>query len=194
MPRNRDDDIRSLWRDQLAASVQITPEQLRKRAGQFELQTRRRYLRDQASFGVLAVICAYAVIAVDGALGRLGSAMLLIWAVYGMYGLRRFGSPLALPPDAGTESCAAVHRRQLERQRDIVLSWPLGMGLALPGLMLAILGSPLGPRHLPWAPAIALAGVSAFVYLAMLIYGKTLAARWQREIDGLEALRREADR
>ncbi|HZF28115.1 MAG TPA: hypothetical protein VE907_03285 [Gammaproteobacteria bacterium] len=185
MPIDSDNDLRTLWQGQAAATPPPTPQQLRARAERFESQTRRRYVRDQVSFGLVAIAFAWGVFAMDGALVRLGSAMLLGWALYGMYGLRRFAAPLRSSPQASGQTCAAHHRRQLERQRDVVRSWPLGMGLAVPGFVLCVLGFPLGPNRLPWPPAIALIGMFAFVYVATLIYGKMLAGKWQREIDGL---------
>ena len=81
-----------------------------------------------------------------------------------------------------------VHRRQLERQRDIALSWPWGLGLALPGFVLVCLGISLGPRRLDWAVPAVFIGVFTFLYIAVVIYGRILAGRWQREIDALRAL------
>ena len=189
MTERNEEELRVLWRNQATVTIQLSPEQLRERTEQFERQTRRRYLRDQVSFGIVAIACAYGVIALDGGLVRLGSALLLMWALYGVYGLHRFGSALSIPVGAGAETCAAYHRRQLERQRDIALSWPLGIGLAAPGFLLVAIGSSLGPRQLPWEGAIGLVGVFAFMCLAAVIHGRILAGQWQREIDGLQAMR-----
>ncbi len=189
MTKHNEEELRVLWRKQATATIRLSPEQLRERAEQFERQTRRRYLRDQVSFGIVAIAFAYGVIALDGGLVRLGCALLLMWALNGMYGLHKFGSALSIPVDAGTETCAAYHHRQLERQRDIAISLPLGIGLAVPGFVLFAIGSSLGPRQLPWEGAIALVGVFAFMCLAVVIHGRTLAGKWQREIDGLQAIR-----
>jgi hypothetical protein len=62
------------------------------------------------------------------------------------------------------------------------------MGLAAPGVILATLGQSLGPRPIPWSLSIGLIGIAAFVYLGTVIYGKILAARWQREIDSLNRM------
>jgi uncharacterized membrane protein YfcA len=151
-------------------------------------------LRDQASFGVLAIGCAFIIIALHpimSALTGLGYALLLVWALYGMWGLHRFGSALLIPADATASNCAVVHLRQLQRQRDIVLSWPLGIGLAIPAVVLVAIGQVLGPKPIPWAFSVALIGVFVFVYLAVLIYGRVLAGRWQAEIDELVALTRQ---
>ena len=188
-----EDDLRALWRDQSTASVRLSPQQLRTRAQQLESRSRRRYVRDQVSAGLVATICAYALFALDGGLVRLGYVLLLIWALYCMYGLRRFGSVLQSPPDMVAQSCAVYYRRQLERQRDIVLSWPLGAGLAAPGFLLVAAGFAMGPRQIPWSAAIALMGVGGFVYLAALIYGRILVGQWHGEINSLLQLSNQTD-
>ena len=187
-----DEELRALWQGQPASIVQFTAEQLRGRAAQFERQTRRRYRRDQASFAVAAILFGGAMIAIDGALMRLGSALLLLWAVYGIWGLHRYARALAVPTDASVQTCVAFHRRQLERQRDVVRGWPLGVGLAMPGIVLVAIAGSLGPRHAPWSMTIGVIGIVAFVYLPMLIDGQVLAGRWQQEIDALEANRNTA--
>jgi hypothetical protein len=188
-----EDDLGTLWRNQSTAAVRLSPQQLRTRAEQFESQSRRRYLRDQVCSGLVAAICAYALFSVEGGLVRLGYALLLIWALYCMYGLRRFGSVLQRPSEMAAQTCVAYHRRQLERQRDIVLSWPLGAGLAAPGFLLVAAGFAMGPKHLPWSIAIALIGVGAFVYLTALIYGRMLVGNWQREINGVLQMSNQTD-
>jgi hypothetical protein len=180
-----EDDLGALWRDQSTAEVRLTAHELRTRAEQFESESCRRYLRDQVCFGLVAAICAYASFALDGGLVRLGYALLLIWALYCMYGLRRFGAVLQRPSEMTAQTCAVYHRRQLERQKDIVLSWPLGAGLAAPGFLIAAVGFAMGPRHLPWSATVALIGVGAFVYLAALLYGRILVGPWQREINSV---------
>lgn len=190
MPSPGHDELLAIWRTQHTPPVQLTPQQLREEAERFNSQTRRRYLRHQLSLGLLAAACVSAVLTFHpGVMTTLGCTLLLLWALYGMWGLHRFGSTLPIPDGTLGSECALVHVRQLKRQRDIVRSWPLGLGLAIPGFVLAAIGYPLGPRRLPWDICIALVGVFAFVYLAVIVYGKTLAARWQAEIDQTEALR-----
>jgi hypothetical protein len=146
-------------------------------------------VRDVASAGLLAVGCAFVVIVLrPGALTGLGYVLLFMWALYVIWGTHRFGSALQIPADAAAATCASVHLKQLRRQRDLVLSWPLGMGLAMPAVVLVALGLPLGPKHMPWAAAVALISVCVFVYLAAVIYGKIVAGGWQAEIAELEAL------
>jgi hypothetical protein len=189
MTKHNEEELRVLWQNQAIGTMRLSTEQLREKAEQFERQTRRRYLRDQISFGFVAIAFAYGVIELDGGLVRLGCGLLLMWALYGVYCLHRFGSALSFPVEASTDNCAAYHCLQLVRQRDIALSRPLGICLAAPGFLLFAIGSSLSARQLPWEGAIGLVGVFAFICLAVVIHGKILAGQWQREIDGLQAMR-----
>lgn len=185
-----EEELLALWQGQEVSTVRLDPEQLRARALQFESQARRRYLRDQVCWGFLVIVFTFATLTGNGGfLVRLGCGMLVLWSLCCMWGLRRFGSVLPGPAGMSSQSCLEWHRRQLQRQRNIVLSWPLGIGLAAPGFVVYSLGFPLGPLHLPWSVAIALIGTFAFVFLASVIYGKIVAARWQQEFDILGRMR-----
>lgn len=88
------------------------------------------------------------------------------------------------PADFAThdgQACLFHCRRQLERQRNLVQSWPLGIALAAPAYLLCC----LGPRHLPWTVAVGMIGIGAFAAVVALIHDKLLAGRWQQELDSL---------
>lgn len=184
-----EDKLRAIWQEHALSSKQLTPELLRSRATKFERGVRRRYLRDQASFLLTALLVTVCGMVVDGVLVKVGSLLLVGWCVYSMWGLRRFGAALAPDADPAINACAVHHQRQLERQRAIVLSWPLGIGLGLPGFVLLSLGLGLGARYPNWEIPAALIGIFVFTYIALVIAGRIQAARWQREIDAVRALR-----
>jgi hypothetical protein len=182
--------LRAIWRGQSVTPLQMTPQQLRARAAQFELGIRRRALRDLLCFALVAVICAFGLL-LDNALVRVGAALMILWALYSMYALRRFAFVDAVPGDSCAQTCAAYHQRHLEQQRDIALSWPWGIGLAIPGFVLTVIGLGIGARHPSWTFSLVMTGVFLFVCIAVVIHGKMLAQRWQLEIESLRALRDE---
>ncbi len=191
MPILDDEQLREIWRGQAVTALQMTPEQLRTRAAQFEASIRRRNLRDHVSFALAAAMFAYGTL-LDVVLVRVGSALLVIWALLSMYWLHRFGSVVAAPADTSAQMCAAYHQRQLERQRDSAFSWPWGIGLALPGILLVIAGRTVGSGHSNWIFLLVMTGVVLFIYVALVIYGKVLAGRCQREINLLQSLKDES--
>ena len=105
---------------------------------------------------------------------------MVLWALFSIYALHRFGSVDAAPGDSSTQTCAAYHQRHLERQRDIALSWPWGIGLAIPSFVLVVNGLGAGARLPNWMFSAVMTGVFSFMYIGLVIYGKMLAQRWQR--------------
>lgn len=185
-----DEQLRAIWRGQSVIAVQMTPAQLRSRAAQFESAIHRHKLRDLVSFALVAAICAFGLF-LHNTVVRVGAALMILWALFSMYALHRFSSVDAAPGDSSAQTCAAYHQRHLERQRDIALSWPWGIGLALPGFVLMVVGLGIGARHPNWIFTVVMTGVFLFMYFALVIYGKMLAQRWQREIESLRVLRGE---
>lgn len=185
-----DSQLRALWRGQSIAAREISPEELQARALQFEKQIRRRNLRDHLSFALTAILIGAGGVMIPGVLVKTGALLLVAWCLYSMWGLHRFGAALQFSADASGESCAAFQLRQLERQRDIVLSWPLGIGLGLPGFALLSVGLGLGARYPNWEFPAALIGVFLFLYVALIIHGRIQAAQWQREIDWIRSMRK----
>jgi hypothetical protein len=190
MSVNNEEELRALWRSQATMFLRLSPEELRERARKFDAQARRRHWVDRTTFGLSALIFIAGTWLVGGGpLFKLGCVLMALWSLWGVLGLSRYGSVLPAPADNSVQSCALHYRLQLARQRDIVLSWPLGIALLAPGFFVFCLGMPLGPAHVPWEGAVGLMGIGTFVGVASLIYGRVLAGRWQVEIDGLDSMR-----
>lgn len=187
MATREQEQLRSIWRGQAVLGFRLTPEQVRARAGQLETEIRRRNLRDHLSFAAVAILAVFGAVAATGALIRVGALLMAAWAMLSMYWLRLYG---VMSAGAGADARAVLecHRKQLERQRDIALSWPWSVGLVVPGFVLVCIGMSLGPRQLPWTVPAVFVGVFMFGYVAIVVYGQILAGRWQREIDALRAL------
>jgi hypothetical protein len=189
MTSSDDKPLRELWAGQAVPALLMTPEQLRARAEHLEASIRRRNLRDHLSFVLVALAFGAGVIVLPGLLGRLGCLLVMSWALLSIYWLRRYGAIAVASGAADSQALIEGQQRQLERQRDIALSWPWGLGLAVPGLVLYSIGFAWGPKPIDWSISAALVGVFMFLYIAIVIYGKALAGRWQREIDELRKLR-----
>ena len=91
-----EEQLRAIWRGQTVTALQFRPEQLRSRAAQFESAIRRRKLRDLVSFALVAVISAFGLL-LDNAVVRVGAGLMVLWALFSMYALHRFGSVDATP-------------------------------------------------------------------------------------------------
>lgn len=188
MSTREEEQLRAIWQGQAVPGFRLAPDQLRARASQFETEIRRRNLRDYVSFALVAIIAGVGVVAgTGGVLLRVGGLLMLAWALLSIYWARIYGA-MSVGHGVDAPTLLEVHRRQLERQRDIALSWPWGLGLVIPGFLLVCIGMSLGPRQLDWTVPAVFIGVFMFGYIAIVIYGRMLAGRWQREIDALRAL------
>ncbi len=194
MPTVQDDDIRAVWQNQFTNARTLDPEKLRNRARQFEAKTRRGVLVNQITAGLIMPIAAVSTFVQDsGLLARVACGMLLVTAAYLIWAFRSFFSALPIPADASAITCATVHKRQLERQRDMNLSARSAGPLILPIIVLVNLS-----RHWPdaetfigpegWGLTIATIVASYFAMQLAFIFAELQAQRCQREIDELEEM------
>ena len=200
MTLSDESELRAIWQSQLIGAQPMTPEQLRSRAKQFESKARRGLRINQISAGLVATICAFGLFFMEGGLlFKVGAALLLMASVYIAWGMRFFFSALPVPTSASAGTCAAVHKRQLERQRDLNLSMPSGVRVMLPGTILVLLDPiwPITESHAgpaAWAAPAATIAIALFLFEVSIIYGKIIARRFQREINELEAMMKDAPR
>ena len=182
--------VQSMWKSLPVQTVSITPEQMRVRASRFETETSRRNRTDLVSFALVVLISVCGAVAAGNMLVRAGALLLGSWALVGMYSVRRFHN-LITPGAAESMGVtgAAWYRQQLERQRDVALSRPWGIALAIPGVCLLLLG--YVDAGAPQNVVAILSGMSVFVGIAVVIHGKILAGRWQHEIELLLAAERD---
>lgn len=185
MSQPDEDQIQSIWRLQPVPSMVMTPELVRARALRFDGEMRKRMRVDVLSSAGVALCLVFAAIVSEGLVLRAGALLLAAWAMTGVYLMRTVGMPDRFPREPS--ACTAWYIRHLERQRDYMLSAPWGMGMALPGLLLILIGFSTPPGVVPWQHSLALGGVVFFAYFAFVIYGKLLAGRWQQEIDLLRS-------
>jgi hypothetical protein len=186
---NDEDAIQPIWQSQPTLRVAITTDQMRARAVRFEAKTQRRYRMDLVSFALVALIAGVGALMPRTALVRAGGLLLALWAVIGLYSVRRFNSLTPQPSESGASPCLAWYRDQLLRQRDVALSRPLGLALCVPGLALVLMGYVV--EGLPWTTSAILGAAAGFVGVGAIIHGKHLAAQFQREIDALQTLTRD---
>src|SRR6185369_11515704 len=121
-------DIQSVWKSQPLQAISVSPEQMRSRAARFEAQTNRRNRSDLASFVLLFLMTIGGMMIQKNVLTRAGTVLTALWALVGIYSVRRFHR-LAAPgsADAMGATGAAWYRQQLERQRDVAKSRPWGI-------------------------------------------------------------------
>jgi hypothetical protein len=194
MPTNDEDGLRTIWQSQLTTAGPLDSEKLRERAKEFESKAHRSVRVNQISAALAAIGCAFGLFAVDGGLlSKVGAAMLLITSIYMVWAFKYFFSALPIPTDANAGSCAAVHKQQLERQRDMNLSARSAGPVILPAVILFALSrhwpnteTYVGPEE--WGFTIAFVATVYFLMQLGFTYTDLLAHRLQREIDELDSM------
>jgi hypothetical protein len=190
MSAGSEGQVQSIWKSLSVQSVSITPEQMRVRAARFETETSKRNRTDLVSFALLLLMSVGGAVVAKNMLVRAGALLLALWALVGMYSVRRFHS-LTAPGSAESMGVTGStwYRQQLERQRDVALSRPWGIALAMPAICLLLLG--YVDAGAPQNVVAILGGISVLGGIAVVIHGKILAGRLQHEIELLHAAERD---
>jgi len=183
------DRFQLLWQEQERQPVELAVDQIARQAASFRRTIHRRNLREYvAAATVVAVFGAYAAMA-DTVLVRVACAATIAGALYVAHYLRRHGTPEPAELAACTADHLAVHRRQLEQQRDLLASvWRWYLGPLVPGLVLFAVSKPIeqsGFARGTWIAAAISLSVCALVFAGIARLNRMAARRLQREIDAL---------
>lgn len=195
-------DVTSVWRNQPRESVEISLEDIRRKAQKFQRRILWRNLREYAAAAIVVASFGYVFWwASPAPLIRAGCGLLIVGALLAMYALHRKGSARTVPAEMVFRTCMEFHREELRRQRDLARSvWTWYLLPFLPGLAVFLLGDFLWAMQMPNAPAhrgvIATVFALAAVGCALVFAGVAKLNQWgarkiQREMDALEAMEKE---
>lgn len=172
-----------LWRSQTKEEPEMTLEEIRRKALQFQQRIARRNVREYVSIGVATCLFIGLAWFLPGPVLKTGAVLILIGAWLNVYQLRRDGSAREVPAEASAGECLEFHRRELIRQKsllDRVGRWQIGP--VLPGMAVFVAGAWMLKPGFSMAVSTALTvAVFAFVYRLNVCEAKRL----QREIDAL---------
>jgi hypothetical protein len=113
----RPDDLPDLWREEPQEPVRMSIDAMRRKAQQFEVQTRRGF----RNMGII-MICSAACYALffyfwPGILQRIGSGLTLAAYLYCAYQFRKKGTVKRVLAEVPAATCAA-YKAELQRLRD----------------------------------------------------------------------------
>jgi hypothetical protein len=167
---------------------QATPlDAIRRSSTEFETRIRRRNLREYIAAGVVLVIFGANLATTHVAGARVGYALVLAGMLYVVYHLHTRGSAKSAPADANFAAYVDFHRRELERQRDLLRHiWSWYLGPLIPGMMVLMLSAGITHRRPQDLIAAALV-VGVFLVVARLNHKG--ARKLQRKIDELNRIR-----
>lgn len=181
------DAMKALWRDQPTEEIQpLTLEIIHARG--FQARVRRRNLVEYAAcLLVIAVFSSYIVI-LPGSILKVASALTILGTLVVAWQLHRRGSARQAP----ATDALSFHRAELIRQRDALRSvWLWYLGPFVPGTLLFMAGmSALRPQA-SLAHHLALPVATVIFFVFCWLRNLRGARRLQREIDDLDALKRD---
>jgi uncharacterized membrane protein YecN with MAPEG domain len=188
----RPDDLGEVWRRQKVEHTQMTIDEIRAKARKFQRKILFRNFREYAAIALVVVFFG-ATMGKYTPLMRAAAGLMIAGGLYVAYQLHRRGSAKTLAGDLAPASCLDFHRRELERQRDLVLNvWSWYLGPMIPGLAFMVVAAGLAnPGHLKrvWLFVSAYSAVVALAFYLVARLNRRAAHRLQRRIDELDAMR-----
>ena len=143
------DDPKTVWQDQKTEELDMTIEQIKKKARQLHGRTRNELLRSTGVAAFAIVLSAVGIAWVHDFWPRVIFALAITWVLAGQYFIQRRMWPVPVPGDSALDTGLKYYRREIERRRRLfgqILQWSFGpVALALCGLILALFTLGTGP-------------------------------------------------
>jgi hypothetical protein len=177
----------SALRTSSAAGGQTAPlEAIRRANAEFERMIRRRNVREYIAAALVTVFFSVNFVRTHLVGARVGYALILAGTVYVMHQLYKRGSAKSAPADANFAVYVDFHRRELERQGDLLRHiWSWYLGPLIPGMLVLMLSAGITHRRPQDLIAAALA---VGVFLAVARLNHKGARKLQRKIDELNRI------
>jgi len=179
-----------MWFPQRGSRLRETPapagsvmslDDIRRKTLEFQVKISRRNLREY-----VAAAFVFLSMALSFQKGPLAAVLIIAGVLYVVWQLHSRGAARTAPPDGDFATYLDFHRRELERQRDLLRTiWSWYLGPMIPGLAVAVVSSAIkNPR--PWIFVYAILVVLLFLGIGKL--NLDAARKLQREIDALNAM------
>ena len=195
-------DLMNVWKNQPVEPMRISTGDLRRKAHALQYRVFSRNLREYFACMFVVACFGYYISVFTTPLARIGCGLVIAGTLFVAYTLHHRGSSRTLPEEAGLNTYLDFHRRELERQRDLLRSvWTWYLLPFVPGVIVFLLGLFQGAMQLPGAQAHAVRfaiGIGltfllcAVVFIAIGALNQWAAGKLQGEIDALEALGKES--
>lgn len=185
------DDPIEVWQSQPVEPVYMSIEEIRNKAMKFGSTIQRRNLRE--------TIVAVALIPVFGLflrwfptpVERVGSCLTIAGLLYVIYRMNGSAAPKSVPSSGGFDTCVSFHRRELERQRDLLRGiWLWYLAPLVPGILvfnLGVIGQKISPGHpLQWWRAAPFVVLMVAWFWVVIWLNRRAAQGLQRTIEELD--------
>jgi hypothetical protein len=182
------------WRDVPVAELCDFPQA----AQRFQRRIFRRNLREYAAGVIVTAAFGYYISVSHSALIRTGSGLVIAGTLFVLFTLHKRGAARTVPSELELSACVDFHRKELQRQRDILRGvWLWYLFPFVPGLIVFHAGILERALRQPTSPAHTVAIISRLT-LDVTVWAVVLAGigklnqraadKLQREIDALSGL------
>lgn len=118
IPPSPPSDLKALWQGQAQEIAPQTLEEVRRLAERFQRRKQWANIREYLAVVAVTGIYGYFLPIFPGLFLKLGCGYAIVWGLFYAWQRRRLMSARPVPDDAA--ACLDFHRRELERQRDVV--------------------------------------------------------------------------
>jgi hypothetical protein len=187
-----------VWKSQPGERTEVTLEDMRRKARRLETRVFWRNAREYVTCALLVACFGYYMSVFHSTLIRAGCGMVIAGALIAAVRLHKAGAARTVPAELALRTCVGFHRRELERQRDLLLNvWRWYLLPFVPGMATFLLGlfefTMQQPRSAAHARTIAVvfalsAAGGALVFVGVAKLNQWAARKLQREIDTLNQL------
>jgi hypothetical protein len=185
-------DPKKIWQNQKQEGIRMSVEQLRSKAGKHRRTISWRNGREYVAALAVIVFFGFEFWRRTDVLTRVGFGVMIAGLLYVVWHLHSKGSVTRLPENLGLASSVDFHRRELERQRDLLRSiWSWYLGPMIPGLLILMVAmgrtNPGHLKHFGWVIGV-YGAVVALAFFFVWRLNERAARRLQQRIDELDEL------
>lgn len=194
-------DMKDVWQSHTPETLRMSTAELRQKSQRLRKKVFRRNLREDLAAAIVVAFFGYCFWSFHTLLLRLGPSLIIAGIVYVVYQLHARGSARVMPPELAFHTCLEFHRKELERQRDLVRSvWSWYLAPLVLGVIVFILGGAIAqaaanPGHV--GHAVVMFSLRMAFVLALFFgtwkLNQRAARRLQLSIDTLIALEKESE-
>ena len=185
-------DVTKVWQNQSVEVVQMSLDDVRRKAHKFEKRISRRNRREYIAAAIVIAVCAGRIVFSNNLIANIGGGLLIAGILSIVYQLRKKGSAGTMPADGAFANCVTFYRSELERQRDLTRRvWTWYIAPLLPGMAVAYWGLAVAGEYT--LQSLGIRGtVVILVFVFVGILNGRAARKIQRQIDALDALEKES--
>jgi hypothetical protein len=195
-------DPQNVWQNQPTEAFKMSAAELHLKAQKFEKRVSWRNLREYAAGAILIPLLGFGIWLYPSILMRTGHVLLIAGTLFVLWALHKRGAARTVPP--GLEFCSSLefHRKELQRQRDLLRGiWWWYLFPLVPGMFVLKLGfleqELKGPNASAHVGAIVIRfGVDIVITVLFFVgigwLNHRAANKLQLRIDALDALEKES--